>query len=276
MKWSRVEHSFIKWPREYFFMEFRPSSTFTFMFWPGLEVSCLQNGHSIQGKLENGHCAEPSARSGAPIGCLELFLGWRYGGGHALARPRHGNCQETQLRPMRRTTVGVCLQNQRQEAFPHHKEQQRTVCCSLARLHLHLQGKYQTPQRWAVPRREVSPSLMQVHLPNNQNRVGAREVGKVLMKTQKMDSKNLTTTLKDEDGVVVAKSTAYFVFCSATKSIAIEGDIRSIVQSFGNARVSKRWDRHLTSCEQRAVPKGVRLPWFSSAGVPVLAESPCR
>ena len=65
---------------------------------------------------------------------------------------------------------------------------------------------------------------MQVHLPNNQNRVGAREVGKVLMKTQKMDTDNLTTTLKDSDGVVVAKSTAYVGFCSARKSIAKEGD----------------------------------------------------
>ena len=67
-------------------------STFTFMFWPGLEVSCLQNGLSILGKLENGHCAEPSPRSGALIGCLWVFPGWRDGGGHALARPRHGNC----------------------------------------------------------------------------------------------------------------------------------------------------------------------------------------
>ena len=76
---------------------YTPHSTFTFMFWPGLEVSCLQNGHSILGKLENGHCAEPSARSGAPIGCLELFLGWRYGGCHALARPCHGNCHRDSI-----------------------------------------------------------------------------------------------------------------------------------------------------------------------------------
>ena len=46
----------------------------------------------------------------------------------------------------------------------------------------------------------------------------------VLMKTQKMDTKNLTTTLKDEDGVVVAKSTAYVGFCSTRKTIAKEGD----------------------------------------------------
>ena len=115
---------------------------------------------------------------------------------------------------------------------------------------------------------------MQVDLSNNQTRVGAREVGKVLMKTQKMDSKNLTTTLKDEDGVVVTRSTAYVGFCSARKSIAKEGRVRSIVQSFGNARVSKRWDRHLTSCEQRAVPKGVCMPQINRAGVPILAEGP--
>ena len=87
-------------------------STFTLTFWPGLEVSCLQNGHSILGKLENGHSAEPSTRSGAPIGCLELFPGWRDGGGHALARPRHGNCHSDSI-----TTVAA---------------QGRSSCCDLS------------------------------------------------------------------------------------------------------------------------------------------------
>ena len=245
MKWSRVEHSFIKWPRENFFMEFWPPSTFTFMFWPGLEVSCLQNGHSILGKLENGHCAEPSPRSGALIGCLWVFPGLKLLA--EIRRPIFSHfelgihaqvCSHTTLLLQEGgTAVGVCLQRQRQEAFPRHEEQQRTVCCSLPRWHLHLQGKYQTPQRWAVHIVKFIPHSCKSNFPTIKTAWMHERSKQVLMKTQKMDTKNLTTTLKDEDGVVVAKSTAYVGFCSARKSIAKEGDVRSIDQSFGNARV---------------------------------------
>ena len=38
------------------------------------------------------------------------------------------------------------------------------------------------------------------------------------------------------------------------------GRVRSIDQSFGNARVSKRRDRHRTCCEQWAVPKAFVCP----------------
>ena len=46
----------------------------------------------------------------------------------------------------------------------------------------------------------------------------------ILLKSQKIDTRSLTNTLKDEDGVVVAKSTAYVGFCNARKSITKEGD----------------------------------------------------
>ena len=39
-----------------------------------------------------------------------------------------------------------------------------------------------------------------------------------------MDTRSLTNTLKDEDGVVVAKSTVYVGFYNARKSITKEGD----------------------------------------------------
>ena len=107
---------------------------------------------------------------------------WSYFWAGGMAEAMHSldlvmeTATETQLRLLRRTTVGVCFQSQRQEAFPRHKELQRTVCCSLARLHLHLQDNFPTPQRQAVPCLEVRPPFMQVHLPYNQTRVGAREV----------------------------------------------------------------------------------------------------